>query len=328
MTRGYFGDIWELMFPFEQIDSNELLFTIHLKKNLRMKKIIKEAGSREVVQKLGRFLLDLFSLKDTVILPIGEPEITALAMQVVQSMNTGKPICIFTPFCPDWSRDSRGRYDFKSLGGDIGFIANKFFEEAPAILSMFARNSILYEGYLIFADWGFETEIDAKDTYGRKLSSEDIQICFESTISKTDQELLVLQKGELERVFGSYRIMKMTRLFGERIDSEAVYKKALDFFSSVPRGIKLAEEIHRGNAELNKKRFGLSESENMDLTTRNLAEYATLGYALGNEGIIVAAESNTSTKAYNLFRSYAKLPILPVFFLKGKRGLNYGENIF
>ena len=50
----------------------------------------------------------------------------------------------------------------------------------------FQRNGIPYGGVILFADWGLETEIDAKGTYGQKLSPEDVRMCFASTLAACD----------------------------------------------------------------------------------------------------------------------------------------------
>ena len=285
---------------------------------------IKNFKIREALKDVGGFLLDVVGLKSSIVLPANGEELQSLAMQVMETSITGEPIPLFTPFCPDWSRDSRGRYDFKSLGGEVSHIAQKFFVEGKPLLSAFAKNRIPYRGELIFADWGLETEIDARDTYGRKLSQEDIRTCFASTLANTDERLLELQNGKDGILFAQYKIIPMTDFYRQQgVDPELTYQEREKYFRTNPRGIRLVDQLHRAGVEINRERLGLNEAENRKQAIKNLAEYATLGEAFGGKGIIIAAESSTSTSAYNLPRQHK----LPVFFLKGRRSVNEGVNI-
>lgn len=286
--------------------------------------IIVDSEMRDALRKTGGFLLDIAKLKDRIVLPSNGEELDSLVRQVLSAYITKEPIPIFTPVCPDWSRDSEGRYDFKSLGGGVSFIGKKFLREAPPLLRAFAKHGVPFEGRLIFANWGLETEIDAKDTYGRKLTPEDIRMSFESTFAKTDERLLTLQKGEVGALFGPYGLVRMTEFFERQgVDSTALYQEARLFFLSTKSGRRLVEELNGASARLNKERLEVTEEENKALVIQNLSEYATLGLAFGDRGIIVAAESATSTRAYNLVRKNK----LPVFYLKGERSLREGVNI-
>lgn len=285
---------------------------------------IRDFKIKEALRDTGRFLLDVARLKSSIILPANGEELQSLTMRVIESSITGEPISLLTPFCPDWSRDSEGRYDFKSLGGEISYIAQKFFKEGKPLLATFTKNKIPYRGELIFADWGLETEIDARDTYGRKLRQEDIKACFASTLANTDELLLEMQHGKDGELFAQYRITQMTDFYKRQgVDPDLIYRQNEKFFRTNPKGIRLVEQLQRASIEINRERLGLDEQENRKQAIQNLAEYATLGESFGEKGIIVAAESNTSTRAYNLPRQRK----LPVFFLKGKRSINEGVNI-
>lgn len=288
-------------------------------------KFLTSGEARQSLRALGGFLLDIAQLKERVILPSNGEELQGLAEQVLEAHLSRKPIKIFTPFCPDWSRDSEGRYDFKSLGGDLSFIAKKFFREAPPLLSVFAKHNIPVQGALIFANWGLETEIDAQDTYGRKLSQDDVQLCFASTFAETDKKLLEAQEdSETARIFQGYSVVPMTEFFVQQgVDPEQLYRNAYNFFETDAKARRLVEELHRASLPINKERLGLTEEGNRVQAVQNLAEYATLGQSFGDEGIIIAAESATTTRAYNLGRKKK----LPVFYLKGKDTLNRGVNI-
>ena len=290
----------------------------------KSEKIMIDTEVRKALQSLGKFLLDIADLKDRIILPGNGDELQSLARQVLEAYLTHEPIPLFTPFCPDWGRDSSGRYDFQSLGGDVSFIAKKFFRESAPLLSAFARNKVPYTGVLIFANWGLETEIDARDTYGRKLTQEDIKLCFASTFARTDEKLLELQDGKKDGIFEKYSTIPMTDFFcNQGINPEEVYQQVYDFFETSNKGKKLVDQLHVASLSINKDRLGLDEAGNRIQTVQNLAEYATLGQAFGNSGVIIAAESATSTRAYNLPRSVK----LPVFYLKGSGSLSGGVNI-
>jgi hypothetical protein len=285
--------------------------------------MIKEDNILQVLREVGSFLVELTKISKTVIPPESPEELNSLVAQVFEVKTREVTIPLYTPICPDWSRDNQGRYDFRALGDGVSFIAEKFSQEAPPLLGLFARFGIPYEGDLLLADFGLETEVVAKDTYGVRLSQEEIESCFASTLKLTKKMLEGKKDGEDGELFKDYRVLPMTDFFSRRgFDAENVYREMVNLFRTRTRGIRLVEELHRHSFSLNKKRLGLtSEEENKELVTKNLAEYATLGQSLGEKGIIIACESRISSKAYNLFREMK----LPVFYIKGKK--EGGENI-
>lgn len=331
------GGIFDLMFPnAASLNFEDIGIRSFYKRELRPASLLRKLNDigeimkakdfkiKEALKDVGGFLLDVARLKSSISLPANGEELQSLATQVMESCITGEPISLFTPFCPDWSRDSKGRYDFKSLGGGVSYIAEKFFSEGNPLLSAFAKNKIPYRGELIFADWGLETEIDARDTYGRKLTQEDIQTCFVSTLANTDERLLDLQNGEDGILFMEYRIIPMTDFYKQQgVDPERIYRQQEKYFRTDPKGIRLVDELHRVGIRINRERLGLNEEENRSQAIQNLVEYATLGEAFGEKGIIIAAESSTSTRAYNLPRQHK----LPVFFIRGRNSINEGVNI-
>lgn len=289
--------------------------------------VVMQPEMRDALRVAGQVLVDMADITDSIILPDFGNETHSLIAQIVTARTTGMPIDIFSPVCPDWSRDTSGRYDFKSLGGDASFIARKVFQEAPPILGILKKHNISYKGTLVLANYGSETEIDARDTYGRKLNPEDIEMSFASTYAKTDEELSELQTGD-GGVFDTYRVIPMTEFFEkQKIDVDQLFDEANEFFRINNKGRKLVEQLHRDSVELNKKRLGMSEVENLAQTIRGCAEYGLFGYALGKKGIILAAESRTTSRAYNLFRRAKRREVMPLFYLKGKRGINEGVNI-
>lgn len=334
--RGWFGDAFRIMFPDELSETVfDVLEANFFKKELHMHRVLnkvsqklgedmKDFEARSALQTLGVFLLDISKLKSTVVRPNNGDELQSLAEQVLLACISKKPISLFTPFCPDWSRDSQGRYDLKSLGGGISFIGEKFFSEVPAFLRIFARHNVPYIGTLVFADWGLETEIDAKDTYGRKLSAKDIQMSFASTFAQTDERLLALQRGKEGFLLKPYRVVKMTDFFDSQgVDALATCREMEHFFKINQRGKRIAEYLHTVSMGINRERLKLTEEQNRKQAIQNLSEYATLGQAFGENGIIIAAESPTATRAYNLPRRNK----LPVFYLKGSTRLDEGVNI-
>lgn len=290
----------------------------------RKGEIFMNTQTRETFQTIGSFLIEMSKLKNKIILPSGREELSSFVAQAMSARTSGVPIPLFTPFCPDWSQDGEGRYDFKSLGGGVSRIAQKVFEETPPFLSALKRHGIPYVGILIFANWGLETEIQAKDTYGAALSDQDVQMCFQSTLAATDEALDRLQHDLLVgELFQTYHVVTMTDFFRQSdVRPEEIAQQAKEFFES-SGGMKLTRELHEASIAINKKRLGLDEEANKALVIQTLAEYATLGQALGARGVIMPAESYTSSKAYNLMRS-SKLPVL---YLKGKRGVVEGVNI-
>jgi hypothetical protein len=331
------GEIFDLMFSdADSLSYEDIRIRTFYRRELRLASLLRELKDigeimkindikiKEALRNTGGFLLDIARLKSSIIIPANGEELQSLATQVMKSHITGEPIPLFTPFCPDWSRDSKGRYDFRSLGGEISYIAQKFFLEGRSLLSAFANNNVPYRGELIFADWGLETEIDARDTYGEKLSQDDIQACFASTLANTDECLLELQCGKDGILFEKYRLTRMTDFYRRAgHDPEKIYRQQEKFFNTDSKGVRLVEELYGASLDINKERLGLTQGENRKQAIQNLAEYATLGQAFGEKGFIVAAESSTSTRAYNLSRRHK----LPVFFIKGKRSINEGVNI-
>lgn len=335
------SEIYDIMFPEKgeyeisafnerrffrrELKSSGLLRVVTGGEDMRKKRTTIDREAREALQEVGAFLLDIGKLRSTIILPNNGQELQSFAQRSLAARMTGKPIPLYTPFCPDWSQDIYGRYDFKSLGSGVSKIAEKFFGESQPLLRAFQKHKIPYLGMLVFANWGLETEIDAKDTYGRELSPEDIQMCFESTLATTDEVLLELQNNsETASLFQPYTVVRMTNFFAEQgIDPEETYKTMHTFFTSPGKGNKLVEELHMASKEVNRVRLGLSEEENRQQAVQNIAEYATFGHALDEKGMVIAAESFTSTRAYNIPRREK----LPVFFIKGKASLDSGVNI-
>lgn len=61
----------------------------------------------EILKDVGSTLLGLSGLRSILIMPSGAPEITMLASQLYLAQLTGNAVLLFTPACPDWSRDER-----------------------------------------------------------------------------------------------------------------------------------------------------------------------------------------------------------------------------
>lgn len=282
--------------------------------------------AREIFTKVGHVFADLASLRNTIILPETEEEMVRLASLVAGAVKTGESITFFTPVCPDWSRDSQGRYNFKSLGGGDSFIASKFFVNSPGILGVFEKNGVPYRGVLLFADWGLETEIDAKDTYGQKLSPEDVQMCFASTLACVDQTLRVLQKDpKLGSLFSNYQVVSMKDFLSKTIDDQQVMADMRQFFTTDRQGLRLLEVLSRAGEKINRQRLGLGEDENRAVTLQNLIEYSTVGQAVGDNSFLMVCESSTTSRSYNLPRPRDKKA--PLFYIKGKGNLDKGVNI-
>lgn len=281
--------------------------------------------SKEALRTVGAFFSDLSAASRNIIVPDNEDELACLTAYILKARLNREPLNIYTPFCPDWSRDSSGRYDFKSLGGGESFIAQKFFKVAPEILSAFVKNDIPYKGVLIFADWGVETEIDAKDTYGRALSQEDVRMCFSSTQAETDRHLIELQQKNPD-IFGSYQIVRMSEFFRESgVNIDRTQDELQAFFQNDKKGKRLHQVLSSTGEEINKERLNLNPEENKKISMQNLVEYATLGSVLTPPGIIVGCESKTCSVAYNLPKDARNKT--PLFFLKGKGALDLGVNI-
>ncbi len=308
------------------LDTSELPQTFIQQKRREVIMYMVDQTARQNLKDLGQFLLDLTEIRDTIIFPETEPEMSCLMSMVLKAKTTGKPITLCTPICPDWSQDSMGRYDFKSLGGKESFIGKKFFAHSTQMLEVFSKHKIPFQGVILFADWGLETEIDAKDTYGQKLSSEDVKMCFQSTFAKTDEHLSKLQQDEkTSHLFAPYKMVSMDEFLTERLDIPSVQKKLNDFFKDDRRGIKLVETLSSQSFLINSKRLGVSEEENKELTLRNLVEYATVGQSLDNHSIFMVCESRTSSRCYNMPRD--KRANVPVFYLKGSGGADSGVNM-
>lgn len=285
--------------------------------------MIKERNVIRMLKEVGVFLVELTKIPKTVILPESPEELSSLVAQIFEAKERGATLPFYTPICPDWSRDRYGRYDFKSLGEGVSFIAEKFFQEAPPLLNLLTQFGVPYEGYLLFADFGSETEIVAKDSYGVQLTQEEIEKRFASTLRLTQERLEKVAGSEQGALFKSYRVLPMTIFFrGRGFDAKNVCRKMNGLFRQDPKGIRLVEEFHRQSFTLNQRRFGLTrEEENRELAIESLSEYATLGQSFGEMGAIIACESKISSRAYNLFRE-AKLPI---FYARGEK--EEGENI-
>ena len=282
--------------------------------------------ARDLLAKVGNILADLARLRGTIILPETGEEMSCMVSLVAKALKTGEPITFFTPVCPDWSRDDNGRYDFRSLGGGESFIANKFFVNAPEFLEVFAQNGVPFKGVVLFADWGLETEIDAKGTYGQKLTPDDVQMCFASTFAATDQTLKVLQEDEnFGKLFADDVVVSMKDFLAKRIDEQQVMQAMRAFFTSSKQGQRLLEVLNRDSLKINTERLGVHDEENREMTLRNLVEYSTVGQAIGDNSFLVVCESRTTSRCYNMPRANDRK--VPAFYIKGRDSLESGVNI-
>lgn len=284
------------------------------------------AEAHEALRVVGSLLFDLSKLKSKIILPSTGDEMHSFVAQAAVAYITQEPIPLFTPCCPDWSQDLQGRYDFKFLGGEASLIAKKFLAYAPEFLVIFAKHNIPYQGTLIAANWGYETELKVRGMDGRMLTSEQIQQCFLSTARKTDELLTAVQAEDQQELLTSFRVISMIDFFQEQaVDPIAIdrYLAIQACFPADKKAAKLADQLHTASFTMNSRRFGYSEEENRLHCLQTLAEYATLGEAFGESGIVISAESHTSTKGYNLSRTNK----LPVFYVKGHGGISEGVNI-
>lgn len=297
-----------------------------IRKGREVKMYMVNEEGRVFLEKMGRFLADLTQISGKFILPEQADEVARLLIITSQAVTDNKPVTLYTPVCPDWSRNKEGIYDFNGLGGGESFIAKKYFTNIPELLSIFEKYNIPYQGTLLFADYGLETEIEAKDSYGRKLSQTDIKMCFQSSFAKTDEHLLRLQTtGDNAGLFRNCSIVSMNKfLTNSGLDLQQTVLQMRQFFE-LGKGKRLLDVLSRDSLEVNQKRLGLNEVQNREYALQNLVDYATLGQAFNSHGIIVACESRMSSRAYNLPR--LKSAYLPLFFLKGKDGLDRGVNI-
>ena len=312
-----------------------MLKTIALKRDLKDGRFFKNlkkclppghAGLEpEILKKVGSTLLGLSDLQSILIMPSGAPEITALASQLYLAQITGDAIPVFTPACPDWSRDERGRYDFKSLGSDPSHTAKKLIEEGKSVIGCLYDNGIPYEGVIIFADWGMETEIDTTDSYGEQVSPDEVVRRFSQSFGATAKYLENVRGGKEEHIFRSYRITSMTEFLSQRLgDPKVIYQRCREKFLQDPGPNKLLHRYADVSLPVNHDRFGIDEPTNFQMSLQTLAEYATLGEAV-DSGIILAGESHTASQAYNVLRPRNQK--IPTLFLKGKKGVDEGENI-
>ncbi len=282
--------------------------------------------SRDALARVGGLLCDMARFSTRVILPDQGQAMISFATQAYQAARGGKPVELYTPVCPDWSKDALGRYDFKSLGSGPSGIAEKFFYEGREILKAFHKNRVPYRGIFIFADWGSETEITAKDTYGDVLSADEVVRRFAASFEKTAELLQTRQRQDEGHLFRPYSLISMTEFLSSRLgDAHDVCRNFQQRFQLENRAKKLLDQHHRESFPINKQRLGITnEVENRRGSLISLSEYATLAEAIGG-GVIAAAESRVSSRAYNVFR--LKQNLLPIIFLKGKKSLESGENI-
>ncbi|MBI4137176.1 hypothetical protein HY469_03885 [Candidatus Roizmanbacteria bacterium] len=280
--------------------------------------------ARTALTQAGNVLIGLARASDRIMLPNPGPETINLSAEIFRAITTRTPLSMYTPVCPDWSRDSQGRYDFKSLGTGASFIAQKFLTESREVLALLKENGIPYSGLLVFADWGTETELSAKDTYGETLDTDQVVSQFEESFRAT-HALLSQHQAESD-LFSSYNIISMTEFLAQRLpDCSQTSQENYERFSSHADAMKLADFYHHESFPINQRRLGITdEEENYRAGVQTLAEYATFSQAI-DSGIIIAAESRIASRAYNILRG--KHDKLPVIFLKGGQSLTEGVNI-
>lgn len=326
-----FGE-WQITRRIEQqLDFGDFLHEVHTMKHSRVVKSAKDQyhvdeQSREALARVGGLLCDMARFSTRAILPNKGPEMLSFATQAYVAADGGEPVELFTPVCPDWSRDHLGRYDFKSLGSGPSGIAEKFFQEGKELLKAFRQNRVSYHGTFVFADWGSETEITAKDTYGDILPADEVVRRFAASFDATEDLLQTQQRKNGGELFRPYRLMSMTEFLSTRLDDpQKVCEGFHQRFLEESQATQLLDQHATTSFPINKQRLGISdEEENRHGSVVGLSEYATLGEAIGS-GVIVAAESRMSSRAYNIFRPKRKR--LPVVFLKGSKSVDEAENI-
>lgn len=244
---------------------------------------------RFAIGQLGGILLELSRSSDRIIMPEAGPEM-----------------------------NEDGIYDFKSLGFGPSYIAQKFLQEAPAFLSMLEQYQIPYKGKMVFADWGMETEITARDTYGRLLPQNEIMARFDQSFQATSS---LLGSG----LFSPYKLQAMSEFLATRLgDPAKANREFQQRFLEERQARKLLELYQKESFGVNKRRLGLTREQNDQSALQTLSEYSTLGAAI-DRGIMVAAESRLASLAYNVFRRKGRR--LPVVFLKGDKPEDRGVNI-
>lgn len=282
--------------------------------------------ARGAFASLGNLFADLTKISDNYIFPETNEELAHFVLSVVRAKKSGDPVTLYTPLCPNWSMDKQGRYDFKSLGGEESFISKKFFQFAPEFLEVLVKNGIPYSGVLIFADWGMETEIMDKNTYGTSLAQSDIRMCFDSSFAAVDAHLGKLQRDPtVSELFLPYRTVLMTDFFMQSgLNLEVEDERFRNFFQEDNKGKKLLRRLQEDSYPINFERMGLSRENSDAECLENLVDYATFGQALSGHGIILSCESRTTSVAYNLPREDSSK--VPMFFIKGNSKYN-GVNI-
>lgn len=271
--------------------------------------------SRKNFEMLGYLFADLAKSSDNFVFPETNEEVACLAKRVLYAKSTGEPMTFYTPLCPDWSMDDQGRYNFESLGGRESFIAKKYFRYSPELLKVFKKHEIPYRGELIFADWGMETEIMDKNTFGVKLSQEDIRMCFDSSYSAVDEHLKRLQASD-DGLYRDFRVTLMTDFFDRSgLDLEEADRQFRQYFRSDNRGKRLLRQLSEESYPVNKSRMGVSREVSDAECLENLIDYAIFGQALNSHGLIIACESRITSRAYNLPREDDQK--VPMFFVKG-----------
>ncbi len=282
--------------------------------------------TRKILCEFGKIFADLAKISGNFILPETNDELICLATNILRAKRTGEPITLYTPLCPDWSMDSEGRYDFKSLSGSESFIAKKFFRYSPELLRVFVSHGVPYKGILIFADWGMETEIMDKNTYGTTLTQEDIRMCFDSSFAAVDEHLGRLQQDHsTNELYAPFKAVLMTGFFeGLELDLDDLDAQFRRFFGEHKDGKRLYQRLAAESYPINHERMGLSKEKSDAEVLENLVDYAIFGQALSGYGMIIACESRTTSIGYNIARSANDK--VPMFFVKGK-GKDSGVNI-
>lgn len=279
----------------------------------------------EAISNVGGLLLDLAAMKPDIVLPASGGEIQNFVVNAIQASVSGDPLQLYIPCCPDWSQDNNGRYDYRSLNGGPSFIAEKFFQESPSVLAALNKHNVPYRGTVVIADWGLENDIEAYDRNGERLTRNAVSERFISTARHAENSLSGLKQGsDMRSLYVDFRVTRMSDLFLELgVNPDETYAEAYKLLLAQNKGQKLVRELHAASLPINMERRGLSEDENYQQAVQSLAEYATLSSSLPDRSILFAAESQTTSKGYNVLRQIK----MPVVFLKGKTREERAVNI-
>ncbi|WP_045855794.1 hypothetical protein [Teredinibacter purpureus] len=229
-------------------------------------------------------------------------------VKAIEASNTGKPLDIISPVCPDYSYITIGdkyQYTFNSLGDGIGLVASRIVRVLPSFSDVFSRFDINHRTVIAAGDF------EALD----KTTIDSVGESYSSFVEKVD----ISQGKIVNAIDRSTSSLSITSLAGgpshwlALVEESAAMLKLGDFGGIVQSQVDF-EAIFQSRLALYRAwHKGKGDSELRDILYNQAAEYAVMGKLFMehyDNPMVIGADHNKMMPFYWLHGQF------PVMYLK------------